>query len=489
MTNQAAKIAGSATMVALSAVGFFIAVIFISDTLHVTEGTAISLLPLAAVAVFALYAAVYVSLRGVMGDRFAGVLAAAVYIFIACAIFRLRAYSDKSIDWQVAMRLAAFGALLGTTAAFFAHTYGRLRFPPLFFIWLVFFGYLIVTGFYSPNAGFSVACTILFFICYLYAIYMTVWLSRPRAVLAMIWAATFLCVGSIIAYFLIPAFGRMQAYMPGEGITDVGRMKGLVGSANGIGFVSAFAIVIAVLYYRAIGRFGKIAAAVLIPSAAVCLFLSNSRTSMFAVAVAIWLSFVLRRDMGPKLFVSVTLGLVGAVVLIAFPDEIFVLISRSGNTAEITNVTGRTDIWAVVIEMWKKSPLIGYGYSASLFMLPLDPRLFKTAAHAHNMVLELLFSGGVILASLFLFATISTIVQIVRMRAINEGILLSFFLLHGLVEAAPFSGMVGYSSFAFTLTLGLTIAKVIERRAYDAAFVKVRLSGARASPALQRLHS
>ena len=155
---------------------------------------------------------------------------------------------------------------------------------------------------------------------------------------------------------------------------------------------------------------------------------------------------------------------------------------------EITNVTGRTDIWAVVIEMWLKSPIIGYGYSSTLSILPLDSRLFRTAAHAHNMTLELLFSGGIILAGLFVYAIGTTMLQLIRMRAVNEFVLLSFFLLRGLVEASPFSGMVGYSSLSFTVTLGLIIAKQIEARAQRRATpLRAQFSGPGAAPMLQQL--
>jgi hypothetical protein len=74
------------------------------------------------------------------------------------------------------------------------------------------------------------------------------------------------------------------------------------------------------------------------------------------------------------------------------------------------------------------------------------------------------------------------------MRAINELALLFFFLLRGLVEASPFNGMVGYSSFSFTVTLGLIISKQIESRARARmARPNVPFSGLRAAPALQRL--
>jgi O-antigen ligase len=230
--------------------------------------------------------------------------------------------------------------------------------------------------------------------------------------------------------------------------------------------------------------FGKCTAVALIPSASACLILSNNRSSMISVVAALWFSFVSRKNIGFKVMVTVTLGLVGIAALALFSDQIFAALSRSGKADEITTATGRAAIWSVVLEMWAQQPLHGYGYASALAILPLDPRLFHAAAHTHNMYLELLFAGGVILLGLFLYAVWQTFRQALRLGAINEAALLVFFLLRGLTEATPFSGMASFSSFAFSLTIALILAPLAHLRAPHMS--PVSAPGAAPRPRLSR---
>lgn len=409
-------------------------------------------------------AAAYLVAQGVIGGRVSGAVMAVAYIFIIGAIFRTRAYDDKSIDLQVAAKLAAFGIMFITAVVFGSFALGRMRLPRLFYIWLVFFLALIATSLYAVNVIFALTCTVLFLTAYLYSVYMTVWLSRLTAVLVVMWAALLLCLGSIFVYYAIPSVGIMQGWMPGGEFGEIGRMKGITGSANGIGLIAAFGLVLAILYFRSFAMFGKCTALALIPSAGACLVLSNNRSSMMAVAAAIWFSFVSRKNIGFKMMLTATLGVVVIAALALFSDQIFAALSRSGHADEITTATGRAAIWSVVIEMWSQQPLHGYGYASALAILPNDPRLFHAAAHAHNMYLELLFAGGVILLGLFLYAVWQTFRQALRSGEINEAALLVFFLLRGLTEATPFSGMASFSSFAFSLTIALVIAPLVRAR-------------------------
>jgi O-antigen ligase len=284
----------------------------------------------------------------------------------------------------------------------------------------------------------------------------------------MMCVALLLCAGSIFVYYAIPSLGLVQAWNPEQqvwtaekAVGEIGRMKGIVGTPNGVGFIAAFGIVLSVLYFRLLPAFGRWIAIVLVPAATVCLALSENRNSMFAVAIALWVGFVLRKGTGFKLVVTAALGLIGAMVLVVFSDQIFSLISRSGNANEVTSLTGRSEIWAVVIQKWLQQPIYGYGYTSALSILPLDPRLFHAAAHTHNMLLELLFSGGLILVALFLLGLGATIVHICRLGAVNEAALVAFFLVRGLTEPTPFGNMAGIGSFAFALALALVIAQLV----------------------------
>jgi O-antigen ligase len=267
-----------------------------------------------------------------------------------------------------------------------------------------------------------------------------------------------LCLGSIFVYYAIPSIGIMQGWTPEGGLGEIGRMKGITGSANGIGLIAATGLLLSILYFHSFTIPGKCTALALIPSASACLVLSNNRSSMIGVAAALWFSFVSRKNIGFKVMASVALGLIGLAALMLFSDQIFAALSRSGKADEITTATGRAGIWAVVLQMCAQQPLHGYGYASALAILPNDPRLFHAAAHTHNMYLELLFAGGVILLGLFLYAVWQTFRQALRLGEINEAALLVFFLLRGLTEATPFSGMTSFSSFAFSLTLALIFA-------------------------------
>lgn len=421
---------------------------------------ALGLLALTPVVLIGFYAVA----QGALGDRHFGAVMAVVYIFIAAAIFRIREYDDKSIDFQVAAKLGSFAMILATSALFYSFAIGRLRFPRLFFVWLAFFVALTGCAVYAVKVPFALTCALLFLTCYLYAVYLSTWLSQRVAIQIMMCAALLLCVGSIFVYFAIPSIGVMQAWTPEGGFGEIGRMKGLTGSANGIGFIAAFGAAMAILYYRSLDLFGRSIALALIPSALICLVLSNNRSSMMALAAALWVGYLFRRNTAPKILLTVTIGMIVVAALVFFSDEIFALLSRSGRADEITSATGRAAIWSVVLDMWAQRPLTGYGYTSALAILPLDPRLFHVAAHAHNMYLELLFAGGIFLLALFLYALWQTFRQAHRLGAVNEAALLVFFMLRGMTEATPFSGMVGYSSIAFSITLALVIAPLVKPR-------------------------
>ena len=267
----------------------------------------------------ALLIGVYIVTKAIFGDRLAGTIIAVTCLFISAANFRARAYTDKSIDWQVGIKLVALGLLLVMAAVFLSYAFNRLHLGRLFYVWLLFFVWLIVSSVYAEAAVFALTCSISFLICYFYAVYMTVWLSRTRTVEIMMLVAFLMCVGSIFVYFAVPSMGRMQAWTDGATFGDTGRMKGLTGSANAIGIISALSIVLSVLYYRSFGPFGRRLAIVLVPSALACLILSNNRGSMAAIAVAIWFAFVCRSATGFKLILSIAGGVIGAALLVIFP--------------------------------------------------------------------------------------------------------------------------------------------------------------------------
>jgi O-antigen ligase len=65
-----------------------------------------------------------------------------------------------------------------------------------------------------------------------------------------------------------------------------------------------------------------------------------------------------------------------------------------------SSITGRINLWKKVVEYISVSPVIGYGMETGLV------REIKTgmywAVHAHNLILEILYQGGVVYFGLFI---------------------------------------------------------------------------------------
>lgn len=136
------------------------------------------------------------------------------------------------------------------------------------------------------------------------------------------------------------------------------------------------------------------------------------------------------------------------MLFVSFGDTIMTGLSRSGSADEITSGTGRTRIWAVVIDLWLERPFFGYGPGSAKFILPVHPMLFKAAAHPHNLYLSVLFAGGLVGIVLFLTSLTMTIRRAWSQQAHAAIALIIFYLIYGITEPV-LGGMVSFLSFCF----------------------------------------
>ena len=108
-------------------------------------------------------------------------------------------------------------------------------------------------------------------------------------------------------------------------------------------------------------------------------------------------------------------AIVAAVVLLPFvlytalfPDFLLQMIGKD------PTLTGRTDLWALVVDDIAKRPLLGWGYSA--FWSPNSPAAVEISTalmwyvpQAHNGLLEILLNIGIVGAALFIFLWARTV--------------------------------------------------------------------------------
>jgi O-antigen ligase len=187
---------------------------------------------------------------------------------------------------------------------------------------------------------------------------------------------------------------------------------------------------------------------VLITPMLFCLVASNNRMSIAAMGAGFLYVYLRRGSFGLKAALVILIAALVAIVMATFGDAILAGVSRSGSVDEITSGTGRTRIWAVVLDLWTQRPLFGYGAGSAKFILPVHPLLFEAAAHAHNLYLNILFAGGLVGLGLFLTAVV-TATRAAWRRGLHSVIaLLLFLLVYGITEPT-IGGIASFLTMTF----------------------------------------
>jgi O-antigen ligase len=189
-----------------------------------------------------------------------------------------------------------------------------------------------------------------------------------------------------------------------------------------------------------------------------CLILSNNRMALLALGVAGTVSYVLSGGTARKAVAAVAVATILVSLAALFHEDISVAAARSGDASEVATLTGRTEIWAVVLAMAVEAPVLGYGFGSSLFILSKHPDLFLAAAHAHNVYLEQLFTGGMIGLGLFVASIAVTIALGVKSGAAKETALMSFFVVYGFTEPI-INGPINLGVIVMFLATGMILVR------------------------------
>lgn len=367
-----------------------------------------------------------------------------VLTIILSAVFRLRAIDDKSIDAQILLKLAAIGLTGLMVAAAFLQI-GLQHHSQAFFVWCAFFVYTMLTSFITATPALALVETISNLAAFLLLYSASCLLNRDNLVRALTASCLILCLLSLAAYLGMPSLGRMSDWVNGS-FVPTWRLQGVFGTANAAGGAAAVGVILTLLSPALAGtRWPRLAA---VGVFAACLVLSNNRMAMAGLGAALFYANWAKGNKALKLAIVAFVASLVLLVYLGAGDELLELLSRSGSSDEITSGTGRTRIWAVVLQLWSEQPLFGYGAGAAKYILPKNPLLFAAAAHAHNLFLNILFSGGVV--GLFLFVYGLGIVA--RQAASREDhrtiALLIFFMVYGITEPT-IGGLVSFVPMAF----------------------------------------
>lgn len=143
------------------------------------------------------------------------------------------------------------------------------------------------------------------------------------------------------------------------------------------------------------------------------LWLAMSRTALILTLIALMpliLRYVSQAVLGVAL---ITLGIGGALYLCIDPgtgllDRFLTTgaeyVSRGESSESLTSLTGRTALWEAIWVEHQKSPLLGHGYFVTSSNGLLDVWSGPANRTAHNLLLQVLSSTGLIGLCLFLWA-------------------------------------------------------------------------------------
>ncbi|WP_434938299.1 O-antigen ligase family protein [Shewanella sp. HL-SH8] len=368
--------------------------------------------------------------------------------FITDAVFRVRGYHDKSIDFQVVVKVLVYISIFLTSLYMLRFNKSNYYFKHNIAIFAL-ICFFTISSFWSINVPYALVSS---FSLVAYFCFITSYVSLygvNNLLSCLLRSLFYFLLASFVFYFFVPSVGKIS-YWEFDVFVEGGRMSGIAGSANNLGRISCLSFIIAFYFYLR-GNKQKIVYLVIFLSL-LSLLLSVNRSSMLMVLASFAiLTYNKKYRQVYSLFLLVFIAS-GFVVFLNF-NEAIQLVSRSGNIDEILTFTGRTYIWNVVVELIKDNYFLGYGYSSSMFLLPrYSMEIGFSPSHAHNMILQILLYGGVIgilifILSLFLFFKLNV--------SKLQFCLIIFVIYNGLLESGAFNGLVNITTVALFVAFNL----------------------------------
>jgi O-antigen ligase len=344
-------------------------------------------------------------------------------------------------DWQTTLRLTACG-LFGLYGC--AHLSSTLRqfgrFPAawatLFGLWAIITIPSSASPMFSAASVFALACVTVF------APAVLTQLGGQRTVETLLKGLLlFVCVNWFL-YFAIPDLGQSVFDLAdGELIYRFGNDAQQLGLQ--IAWALGFLLTLTLARLRS-WRSALIPFAVLV----VTLPLTQSRTAVLASATAVGIVLWQYMQAWQRLLAVFAAAILaaGALAIVATDgvtldsDGLARAISRSGEAEEIENFTGRDVLWQHALEKIWESPIVGWGYGCSRFVMD-DPKFSFQPNHAHNLFLNVALCMGIPGALLLLGMLGHQLIDAVRRPSIVPTIAVAILLVAGITEPLVFGPM------------------------------------------------
>lgn len=219
--------------------------------------------------------------------------------------------------------------------------------------------------------------------------------------------------------------------------SDGERWSGVFRDPNTLGFACVVAVLVGIdRAMRHAGRGGLVLAIGAMP----VLLLTDGRVAIVALAAG---SIVLLRPMLPRwvlptMFVVVAIGATALLVDDQLGERASRSLSRSGDTREISTLTGRTAIWEVAVDEIGGHPLTGVGAGSTSevyrWEAPGERINYAEVTHGHDLWVQLALSGGMPAVGFVAVGVVGYIRRAVRRPVRDRDALMLALLVHGLTE-------------------------------------------------------
>jgi O-antigen ligase len=189
--------------------------------------------------------------------------------------------------------------------------------------------------------------------------------------------------------------------LPSYGISEQGDWQGIFEYKNALGSIMGLSVLVE-WQLPADSRISKILKALALLLSTFLLLFSDSITPAIVLLVALPLiemyklaALRLRIPLYAIFLATLFLVSAGATLLVANVDSVMGALRRS------SNLSGRTEIWGLVISSIGERPIAGYGYSgfwlgASSESLAINRQMGGLVMYSHNGYLEILLTLGII---------------------------------------------------------------------------------------------
>jgi exopolysaccharide production protein ExoQ len=426
------------------------ATLFLVCTLLLFDPTALS----AAFALPAILVTGLVVWSALRGEPFGTMALLFIAVFLIDAVFRRRDPMDKSLDYQVIMKVSVWFLMVIVSAVNIRSWY-RILLMPSNMPWIFFLSWLCLSAMVSRWPMYSALTSFSIYAHAVFCAYVFTRYQRVDIFAVIVASITVFCVVSFVIYFAIPEYGRFIYWLNGERYLS-GRMAGITGSANNLGRLAAFGLVLLGIYASEFRRYHRLFAPVAGIIMGIVLVMTNSRSSMAMVLIILLAIYALNWRRFYLIVLMLSVGCIGLAILLPFTDQVLSLISRSGSVEEVSSLTGRTSIWNAVLMLSAEKPWTGYGYASSIFLLPENENIVGfSVGHAHNLFLQLLLTTGWIGVILFAAAFFSIGLRAAYSRDWVVVALLAVVVLNGITEASGFTTLANICSLAFCMAITL----------------------------------